>query len=650
MTDIVLHSTADNAQADGAVSVISDALFGMNFLFNRDRFDTRDTLVATGTGELPATYDDAFRALEGQSTHGTTLRYPGGAVSELFLDLSVAGLTATTQGGQQVVSPVEFLDFCARTGADMTFVLPSRRFLGDGTEGDRQPDIDTAAVSSYIKGLLTEALSRGVDVNAFELGNEWWATTWSTWTASEYGRVASALAATVQQAIDEFRSDNNLGAGWTEPELLVQLGRSDAETTAIFAEFDQDSEQSAIDGLVRHRYKTGEFVDTGSQGTAFYTAFDTWDTLVAASGDADWQTDLTRHLSEWNVAGSNITERGLRAVAPFISLFADMAAAGVDAAQVWAVQQNNLTNLTFDNGLAAGVKGSNGGYWQGLSVIGEAFRLMRESLPGTHAVQIEGLTGNTLPASVAVEAFQGEDRLVLFVSNRSGARDTVSLDLGELASDANHVQAVILGVAKGNLATGPNPQPKLTVLTGKDLPIVDGVVTLTLKPWQTAQLVYTTGDTGVTLTGQNRRDGLSGSDFADTLAGMRGNDTLVGLDGGDSLFGGQGSDILTGGAGDDRMIGEAGRDVLFGGAGSDQLIGGGGADRFVFTHGDGADAITDFEDGIDRIQLSGTGLSFDDLTLRRLPNGVLVEYGDGDVIRLAGLTTAQITAEDFIFA
>ncbi|MFZ5963135.1 Hint domain-containing protein [Thalassococcus sp. BH17M4-6] len=54
---------------------------------------------------------------------------------------------------------------------------------------------------------------------------------------------------------------------------------------------------------------------------------------------------------------------------------------------------------------------------------------------------------------------------------------------------------------------------------------------------------------------------------------------------------------ITAGAGDDTITGGSGNDTITGGAGSDSLTGGSGDDVFVYTPGDGADTITDFNTG-----------------------------------------------------
>jgi Ca2+-binding RTX toxin-like protein len=98
-------------------------------------------------------------------------------------------------------------------------------------------------------------------------------------------------------------------------------------------------------------------------------------------------------------------------------------------------------------------------------------------------------------------------------------------------------------------------------------------------------------------------DRLTGNGAVNILNAGGGKDTLTGNGGNDKLLGGKGNDVLNGGAG---------KDILIGGTGRDNLTGGGDADVFVFL--DAADlgntsskrdVITDFAQGVDRIDLSG---------------------------------------------
>lgn len=96
---------------------------------------------------------------------------------------------------------------------------------------------------------------------------------------------------------------------------------------------------------------------------------------------------------------------------------------------------------------------------------------------------------------------------------------------------------------------------------------------------------------------------FGGTDAADTLVGGASGDEIYGHGGDDTLDGGTGADLLFGGAGDDTIRGGKGDDRIEGGDGLDTLTGGRGADTFVLDKDGDVDIITDFEFGVDRIEL-----------------------------------------------
>jgi Ca2+-binding RTX toxin-like protein len=107
-------------------------------------------------------------------------------------------------------------------------------------------------------------------------------------------------------------------------------------------------------------------------------------------------------------------------------------------------------------------------------------------------------------------------------------------------------------------------------------------------------------------------DNFEGNIGNDTILGESGDDGLAGQEGDDSLVGGDGNDRLYGWLGNDILTGNDDSDTLYGGSGSDQLTGGSEADTFNFgsdfVTGDafsslGLDTITDFQSGVDKIQL-----------------------------------------------
>ena len=102
--------------------------------------------------------------------------------------------------------------------------------------------------------------------------------------------------------------------------------------------------------------------------------------------------------------------------------------------------------------------------------------------------------------------------------------------------------------------------------------------------------------------------GVYGKTFApETIGGDAAGDTLTGIE------------HLTGSAHDDRLTGDAG---------ANRLTGGAGADVFVFAGFDG-DSITDFQDGVDHIDLRGTDATFADLTIADSAADVTVTWNGG---------------------
>ncbi len=118
--------------------------------------------------------------------------------------------------------------------------------------------------------------------------------------------------------------------------------------------------------------------------------------------------------------------------------------------------------------------------------------------------------------------------------------------------------------------------------------------------------------------GDGGADVLSGGNDNDELTGGLGNDRLIGGLGDDDMWGQGGADILIGGAGVDELYGGLGNDTLRGGGqldfidgglGDDTLTGDGGGDLFIFGRSSGSDVITDFQDGMDIIDLRALGLT-----------------------------------------
>lgn len=163
------------------------------------------------------------------------------------------------------------------------------------------------------------------------------------------------------------------------------------------------------------------------------------------------------------------------------------------------------------------------------------------------------------------------------------------------------------------------------------------------------------GDAGADyLEGGLGNDTMKGGDGDDRLLSGSDNDVLYGEKGNDYLSAFAGDDSLTGGEGNDNMRGGEGNDTLVGGPGSDMLYGGVGADKFVLQNNVSVEYILDFENGVDKIDLSE--FHFADLAALRAGAAINVVKGittfalDADTtLQVKGLSLLDISGDDFLF-
>ena len=110
---------------------------------------------------------------------------------------------------------------------------------------------------------------------------------------------------------------------------------------------------------------------------------------------------------------------------------------------------------------------------------------------------------------------------------------------------------------------------------------------------------YTSAKAGIRI---DLTKGTAGSTASGDAAGI-GSDKLKGIE---NIISGDFADVIIGGKDANVIEGRAGNDTIDGGLGNDTLIGGNGSDVFVFSNkpdSKNIDTITDFEAGIDKIQL-----------------------------------------------
>lgn len=104
-------------------------------------------------------------------------------------------------------------------------------------------------------------------------------------------------------------------------------------------------------------------------------------------------------------------------------------------------------------------------------------------------------------------------------------------------------------------------------------------------------------------------------------------------------------DILVGGQGNDSLNGASGNDILEDGNGSDTLTGGGGNDVFVLRADGSTDLITDFQYGLDRLDLSDWPFLYDPtrLIVQSTTLGAVINWRD-EVLEIQTLNGTSLSA------
>ncbi|MFJ4453914.1 cadherin-like domain-containing protein [Pseudomonas sp. NPDC089392] len=263
-----------------------------------------------------------------------------------------------------------------------------------------------------------------------------------------------------------------------------------------------------------------------------------------------------------------------------------------------------------------------------------------------------------------------DDRVVETTQGAVGGIDTVYsyLENGTLVLADNIENARIF--AKGASHITGNSLDNL-IYAGNGVNHIDGGAGIDTLAYTYAPVK---GGKGITLTlSESSATTASGSSGADVVMSI---ENVIGSNYADNLTGSHGDNVLDGGKGNDQLFGGDGNDTLIGGLGKDILTGGAGADIFKFgalaemgTSSSTRDVITDFESGIDKIDLSAldantttsadnpfvsfiaANAAFTAAGQLKFSAGVLYGNTDGDAaaefsIQLTGVTT--LTVNDLI--
>ncbi|MDT8856509.1 CFI-box-CTERM domain-containing protein [Paracoccaceae bacterium Fryx2] len=556
----------------------------------------------------------------------TDMRFPGGTVTEeatyemsdRYTDRGNPTGIDPGGGGRFVTYPA-FSDHAEEHDARAMLVFPTERTLSDDPYGTRTVTPFGVYHTLNSMNLVMEGAYGPIDIHTIEIGNEFWYLD-ARMTATEYGTVANTMAPGLQFIIDQHRATLDDPDAWEEPRIAVQAaqGFQVAENAAVIAGLD-DPARAAIDTVIQHYYPQHyERIDD------FDNAFNRMDDFANAPGFGP----LEYFVSEWNIRSTQVAETGLTQASALVEQMQTMLEEGVDYATVWGTQYLNLhsrlSTLTPD-------ADAPGGYATTLTAAGEAFRMMAETLPGTHVLSADtpielreyiGTAPEDRPEGhrdqLVMHAFADADHTVIFLSSRTDQPMEITLDQHGLVPDYTHLWAQTLGVLDDPTTavdegdpTAYLARPHVTTHHGNALTNDEtGNIEVTLGAYEMIRLEFTTSETGVQMRGDdqmvdpaaNYADYMPGSAHDDRIEGNLGNDTLLGGAGNDRIDGGTGNDVLRGDTGndalfgndgDDRITGGAGNDTLIGGLGNDTLQGDGGTDHFIVSV-EGDSTITGF--------------------------------------------------------
>ncbi|NIZ15701.1 hypothetical protein [Phaeobacter sp. HF9A] len=443
-------------------SSFTQSHFGGNFLFHRDSLD--------GGGSYEELAEDLGL---------TTVRFPGGSVTEEYFDIKNPNNThaMNAQTGEPVnLIPLDrWLEMAGELDISTTIVVPTKNFLSDEVDenGNRYAEFDRDALHDFVSDIVQGVHGDG-KVAAFEIGNEYWGS--GQMSAVEYGRLASEMSSVIDEALDEsqamgFETENidivvqagtnfsysSLSNDYTDfdssEEILEMLSEeydfdfsqgftfsggdinwTKVNNQLIMQEFDDD-EINAIDGVATHVYTRGEN-QPGMRDFSTKLIEDTW---------GQTREGLDTYVTEWNLKSTSSlddeSDYGLHQAHELLEIVEQFPEHGVEAAYAWPILQNtrNAFSLGSDH--------------DELTVSGEMFRMMGDTLPGNRPIDLIGSGSEETELStpdVDVHAFGNPNELVLFLTSQSSDVTSSDFDLNGLMTGGENISVTYLGVEDGD--------------------------------------------------------------------------------------------------------------------------------------------------------------------------------------------------------
>lgn len=484
---------------------MTQALFGGNFLFTRDRL-----------GE-EGTFDELSSALGVEH-----IRYPGGSITERLFDITNPDLSTAydyqAEAEVEIVPLSEFMTFAEHEGHSVTIVVPTRTFFSDETDvnGDRFVELDEQELSQFVTDVASGVYGN-VQIDAFEIGNEYWGS--GEMSAVEYGRVSSSMVEVMDAALS---STSNSVHPTDEIDLVVQTG-----TNFRYSQLDDQysgitdpdeilhalSEDYGLDLEADFKFNSGSLNWTAINNELIMREFDTPEEIEGLDGvaahvysrepeisgtrefflkeiDNSWLEefpDLKTYITEWNlksgVGALDQNDYGLKQAHEMLNIVEAFSDHGVDVAHVWPLSQNTSNAL------------SRGFEYDELSPPGEMFRLMEEELPGTRPLDLIGSEGRETEVSVSdidVHAFANPDKFVMYLASTSDELTSTFIDLKNLLSEEDAAYVTYLGVEPGDDPGGVNSGSSIEEPSAREVQqeiYVDGMLNVDLDAYEIMQVV-----------------------------------------------------------------------------------------------------------------------------------------------------------------
>jgi Ca2+-binding RTX toxin-like protein len=403
------------------------------------------------------------------------------------------------------------------------------------------------------------------------------------------------------------------------------------------------------------------------------------DTYVWNPGDGSDTIDGQSGFDTLLFNGANVSEKiDISANGSHARLTRDVASISMDLNSIERVQLNTLggaDTITVDDLAGTGVQqmaislGVTAGSSQG---DGQPDTVVINGTAGDDTISVTSSNGvitvSGLATTVTITGFDAMDRLVINGLGGNDAIDASGLNATmQLTEDGGDGDDVLIGSSGNDILLGGAGNDVLIGGPGQD--ILDGgtgdnVLVQSPRSSVTAQQAVVPS---------SQFEGTNGSDHI--IAASVGNNVQITGPGGPqtidptagkpiSIDGLAGDDVINASGQSSSTVqfilnGGDGNDVLHGGAGNDLLTGGGGADRFAFSGFDGIDTITDFQPGVDMIEVSGYGrslASFGDLSghISQAGSDVVIDLGaksaGAGMIVLQHTQMGAISAANFKFS